>query len=67
MQLKDVKRVMWSCVPVLYDGTEYERVTACTMRMDPVSGAELYSLELLDYCGSSVVIVPMAAVEERNT
>lgn len=63
MQLKEVKRVMRSCVPVKYDGITYERVTACIMRMDPVSGAEMYSLELLDYCGSAVVIVPMAAVE----
>ncbi len=66
MQLKNVRSAMKACRPVVYNGTEYERITACIMRADPVSGADIYSLELLDYSGSSVVIVPLAAVEERR-
>lgn len=55
-------------VPVTYKGVKYKRITARITRINE-RGGESFSLELLDYCGSAVVIAAADDVEltERNT
>ena len=55
-------------LPVVHRGIEYERITARITRVNE-RGGESYSLELLDYCGSAVMVAAIDEVEvaERNT
>lgn len=62
MDLKTAIEASRRAVPVVYDGIEYERISARITRVS-VSGEETYSLELADYCGSAVMIVPIGEVE----
>ncbi len=50
------------CVPVTYNGVKYKRITQRITNVDD-SGSESYSLALLDYCGSAVVIAAASDVE----
>lgn len=67
MDIKAAVNASRRCIPVLYNGTKYRRITARITRVDEMGG-ESYSLELADYCGSSVMIAPVEEVEtsERN-
>ncbi len=49
-------------VPVTYNGIKYMRITARITRIT-ARGGESFSLELLDYNGSTVVTAPVNDVE----
>ena len=62
MDLKTAKEASRRCVPVTYNGVKYKRITQRITNVDD-SGSESYSLTLLDYCGSAVVIAAARDVE----
>ena len=62
MDIATAKRVSTIGAPVVYKGVQYERITKRITNVTP-GKADTYSLELLDYCGSAVVIAPMSDVE----
>ncbi len=62
MDIATAKRASALGVPVVYKGTRYERITKRITNVTP-GEADTYSLELLDYCGSAVVIAPIGEVE----
>lgn len=67
MDLKTAIEASRARVPVVHRGIEYERITARIARINE-HGGESYSLELLDYCGSAVMVAAIGEVEvaERN-
>ena len=62
MDLKAAIDASRARVPVVHRGIEYQRITARIARINE-RGGESYSLELLDYCGSSVMIAAIGEVE----
>lgn len=52
-------------VPVVHHGIEYKRITARITRINE-RGGESHSLELLDYCGSAVMIAAIGEVEVKE-
>lgn len=47
---------------MVHRGIEYERITARITRINE-RGGESHSLELLDYCGSAVMVAAVGEVE----
>lgn len=52
-------------VPVVHHGIEYKRITARITRINE-RGGESQSLELLDYCGSAVMVAAIGEVEVKE-
>ena len=62
MDLKTAVEASRARVPVMHRGIKYERITARITRINELGG-ESYSLELLDYCGSAVMVAAIDEVE----
>lgn len=65
MDMKTAIDVSRRRLPVVHNGTTYERITARITRIDE-RGGESHSLELLDYCGSAVMIAALGEVEVKE-
>lgn len=67
MDISEVKRVIKTKMPVIYDGIEYERVLNCVLWFDEHQGGFRYSLKLQDKNSKiSVTKAPMEKVRIKE-